>query len=297
MSSPDVPLAHLIAGRLALALGRTAVARTHLAAAARGRRHGPALSRAVAWLAEALRAEAEHDPARLMRACRRGLDVLDQHRATLGSSELRAQASAHGAELAALGQRHALRLDRPRLLLAWSERWRATALAVPSVRPPDDERLQADLAAIRAVTDRLAQARAQGLPTAHLAAEQLRLERAARSRALHAPGQDADATTGCDVPALLAELGGDRLLELVDVDGLGCTCWSAAPARCAASPRGTPRRPRATSTSPASACPGWRTADPRSARPTCSPRWRRAAARCRRRCSATPRTTSATARW
>ncbi|MFC3541837.1 CHAT domain-containing protein [Nonomuraea ferruginea] len=219
LSSPDVPLAHLIAGRLALALGRTAVARTHLAAAARGRRHGPALSRAVAWLAEALRAEAEHDPARLMRACRRGLDVLDQHRATLGSSELRAQASAHGAELAALGQRHALRLDRPRLLLAWSERWRATALAVPSVRPPDDERLQADLAAIRAVTDRLAQARAQGLPTAHLAAEQLRLERAARSRALHAPGQDADATTGCDVPALLAELGGDRLLELVDVDG------------------------------------------------------------------------------
>ncbi|MFG1947016.1 CHAT domain-containing protein [Nonomuraea sp. NPDC048826] len=219
LSSPDLPLAHLIAGRLALGLGRNGTARTHLAAAARGRRHGPALSRAVAWLAEALRADADGDAARLMRACRRGLDVLDQHRATLGSSELRAQASAHGAELAALGQRHALRLGRPRLLLAWSERWRATALAVPAVRPPDDERLQADLAAIRAVTDSLAHARAQGLPTAHLAAEQLRLERAARSRALHARGQDTGGATGCDVPELLAELGPARLLELVDVDG------------------------------------------------------------------------------
>ena len=35
----------------------------HLATAARGRRHGPALSRAAAWLAEALRAEAGHDAA------------------------------------------------------------------------------------------------------------------------------------------------------------------------------------------------------------------------------------------
>ncbi|MFI7446139.1 CHAT domain-containing protein [Nonomuraea sp. NPDC049714] len=229
LSSPDLSLGHLIAGRLALALGDTARASGHLATAARGRRRGPALSRAAAWLAEALRAEAGHDSARLMRACRRGLRVLDQHRATLGSSELRAQASAHGAELAALGQRHALRLDRPRLLLSWSERWRATALAVPAVRPPDDERLQAELAAIRALTSRLAQARAKGLPTAHLSAEQLRLERAARARALHAHGHDHRhhhahahedaAAPGVDIDALLDEVADDRLLELVDVDG------------------------------------------------------------------------------
>jgi len=219
LASPDLPLAHLIAGRLALAHGDTALATRHLATAAGGRRHGPALTRAVAWLAEALRAEAAHDPARLMRACRRGLEILDQHRATLGSSELRAQASAHGAELAALGLRHALRLDRPRLLLSWSERWRATALAVPAVRPPDDEHLQAELAAIRAVTSRLAQAHAHGLPTAHLSAEQLRLERAARARALHAHGRDTAAIPGWDIDALLQELGTGRLLELVDVDG------------------------------------------------------------------------------
>ncbi|WP_049576473.1 CHAT domain-containing protein, partial [Nonomuraea sp. SBT364] len=179
----------------------------------------PALSRAVAWLAEALRAEAAGDSARLMRACRRGLEVLDQHRATLGSTELRAQASAHGAELAALGQRHALRLDRPRLLLSWSERWRATALAVPAVHPPDDEHLRAELAAIRSLTSRLARARAEGLPTTHLSAERARLERAARARALHAHGRDPAAAPGWDAGALRDALGGTRLLELVDVDG------------------------------------------------------------------------------
>ena len=65
VSSPDEPLAQLATGRVAMALGRTTVADEYLAAAAAGRRHGPALSRAVAWLAEALRAEAVGDPRRL----------------------------------------------------------------------------------------------------------------------------------------------------------------------------------------------------------------------------------------
>jgi hypothetical protein len=149
ISSPDEPLAQLAAGRVALALGQTVLATEHLAAAATGRRHGPPLSRAVAWLAEALRAEAVGDSQRLMYACRRGLDVIDEYRSMLGSSELRAQTTSHGAELASLGQRHALRLGRPRMILAWSERWRAVAMAVPPVRPPADEELQAELAAMR----------------------------------------------------------------------------------------------------------------------------------------------------
>ena len=91
-----------------------------------------------------------------MRACRRGLVVIDEFRSVFGSSELRARSTAHGAELAALGLRHAARLGRPRLMIEWSERWRAVALAVPPVRPPADEALQADLAALRDVSDRLA---------------------------------------------------------------------------------------------------------------------------------------------
>jgi tetratricopeptide (TPR) repeat protein len=222
LSSPARPLADLAVGRIALALGRTAVANQHLVAAAAGRRHGLALSRAVAWRAEALRAEAAGDRRRLMYACRRGLDVIDEYRSMLGSSELRAQTTAHGTELASLGLRHALRLGRPGLMLAWSERWRAVALAVPPVRGPADEMLQADLAAMRDVGSRLTLASSMGLRTAPLKSERQRLERAVRARALRTQGTDrydAARTRGFDVPGLLDALGRDRLLELVDVDG------------------------------------------------------------------------------
>ena len=224
LGSPDQPLARLATGRVALALGQTAVASEHLAAAAVGRGHGPALSRGVAWLAEALRAEAVGDPQRLIYACRRGLDVIDEYRSMLGSSELRAQTTAHGAELANLGQRHALRLGRPRLMLAWSERWRAVALSVPPVRPHGDERWQADLAAMRDVSSRLSRASSLGLRSASLNHEQHRLERAVRARALRTLGTGRrnaarSSIAGFDVPGLLAELGDDRLLEIVDIGG------------------------------------------------------------------------------
>ncbi len=133
LSPGEAPQAHLLAARVALALGRPSDADSHFAEAARSSRRGPAMTRASGWLSEALQAEASSDPRRLLAACRRGLEVLDEYRFTLGASELRAQATAHGAELAALAQRHAVRARRPRLLLAWSERWRATALAVPVV--------------------------------------------------------------------------------------------------------------------------------------------------------------------
>ena len=224
LSSPDQTLARLTAGRVALALGRTAVANEHLAAAATERRHGPPLARAVAWLAEALRAEAVGDSRRIMYACRRGLAVIDEYRSMLGSSELRAQTTAHGAELASIGQRHALRLGRPRLILAWSERWRAVALAVPAVRPPADEELQAELAAMRDIGSRLSESTSLGLRNAPLRQEQQRLERAVRARALRTLGvgrrdSSGEGTHGFVVSTLLDELGEDRLLELVDIQG------------------------------------------------------------------------------
>jgi len=228
LGSPDLPLARLTAGRVATTRKLYAEADEHLAAAAAGRRHGPALSRAVAWLAEARRAEAAGDSGRLMHACRRGLTVIDEFRSVFGSSELRAQSTAHGAELAALGQRHAVRLGRPRLMLQWSERWRAVALAIPPVRPPDDALMQADLAALRDLTSRLAEVRGLRRATVSLEHEQQRLERAVRARAMHAGARDVwedaasrrgNATRTLDVSRLLSELGGDRLLELLDVDG------------------------------------------------------------------------------
>jgi hypothetical protein len=159
-----------------------------------------------------------------MHACRRGLDVIDEYRSMLGSSELRAQTTAHGGELANLGQRQALRLGRPRLMLAWSERWRAVALAVPPVRPPADEELQAELAAMRIISGRLSHGTSLGLQTAPLRREQQRLERAVRARALRTLGAGRRDTprggTGAFVVSgLLEELGNDRLLELVDIEG------------------------------------------------------------------------------
>jgi tetratricopeptide (TPR) repeat protein len=219
LGSSDAAQAHLLAGRIALALGHRDDAERHLAVLARTRRHGPALSRVSGWLGEALRAETAGRPGRMLAACRRGLDVLDDHRLTLGASELRAQATVHGAELAALAQRHAVQARRPRLLLTWSERWRATAYAVPPVRPSADAELNASLAALRTVTRGLEQARSQGIPSAWLQKEQQRLETEVRASALRARGNGGWTRAPFSPAGLLDELGPARLVEIVDVDG------------------------------------------------------------------------------
>jgi tetratricopeptide (TPR) repeat protein len=220
LGSADAPQARLLAGRLALALGRSADAGRHLTAAARVRRRRvPALARAHGWLAEALRASTGPDRRRLLAACARGFAALDEHQLTLGASELRAQATAQGAELAALAQRAALASGRPRLLLAWSERWRATAQAIPPARPADDGGLQADLTALRDATSRLERARDGAEPTAALQREQRRLEAAVRARVLRARGGGQRGGYRFDTGAFLAALGTATLIQIVEVDG------------------------------------------------------------------------------
>ena len=219
LGSPEAPLARMLAGRLALDLGRRDAAERHLGAAALGRRQGLAMSRVSGWLGEALRAEAAGESHRMLGACRQGLRVLDEHRVTLGASELRALATAHGAELAAMAQRHAARANRPRLLLAWTERWRATTLTVPAVRPTADPELNAGLGALRGVTKQLEENRDNRLANLALQREQLRLEGIVRARSLRARGADQPAGTVRGVAQLLDQLGTARLLEIVDVDG------------------------------------------------------------------------------
>ncbi|MBB5781000.1 CHAT domain-containing protein [Nonomuraea jabiensis] len=223
LGSPEVWQAHLVAGRIALALGEPGVAERHLARAADVRHKGPATSRAGGWLAEALRAEAAGEPRRLLHACRAGLALIEEHRLTFGSSELHALATAQGAELVTLAQRHLLRMGRPRRLLAWTERWRATSLAVPAVSPPEDGELLARLAALRQAEHLLAQARQDGAASAAaLERDRSRLESRVRSATLQAKGRSRgererrdDDRTG----RLLDALGGGRLAELVAVDG------------------------------------------------------------------------------
>ncbi|MFF9664388.1 CHAT domain-containing protein [Streptomyces althioticus] len=220
LGAPAAPEAFLLAGRIALNLGRTADAERHLAVAARSRRNGPPLARMTGWAAQALRARAAGSTRGVLEACRRGLDVLDDHRMTLGASELRARATAQGAELAALAQQAALRSGGPRRLLVWSERWRATALSAPPTRPPADPELLSHMTAYREIAARAEETRMEGRPVPALEREQRRLERAIRSRTLHMRGEARGDDTRFDVGRLLERLGdGVRLVELAVVDG------------------------------------------------------------------------------
>ncbi|MEG3631185.1 CHAT domain-containing protein [Streptomyces poriticola] len=218
--APAAPEASLLAGRIALDLGRTAEAERHLALAARSRHGGPPLARMTGWVAQALRARAAGSARRLLEACRRGLDVLDDHRMTLGAPELRARATEQGTELAAMAQRASLASGGPRRLLVWSERWRATVLSAPPTRPPADPALLRGMTAFREIADRAERARMDGRPVPALEREQRRLEREIRSRTRHMRGAAPGGGDRFDVGRLLAALGGDvRLVELAVLDG------------------------------------------------------------------------------
>ncbi|MGW1051313.1 CHAT domain-containing protein [Streptomyces sp. NPDC001118] len=217
--SPAAPEASLLAGRIALSLGWTADAERHLAVAARSRYGGPPPARVTGWAAQALRARAAGSRRGVLEACRRGLDVLDDHRMTLGASELRAHATAQGAELAALAQEVSLAHGTPRRLLEWSERWRATVLSAPPTRPPADPALLSGLTAYREIAARAEEARMEGRPVPALEREQRRLEREIRSRTHHIRGAAAHEGDRFDVPRLLDRLGEAHLVELAVVDG------------------------------------------------------------------------------
>ncbi|MEU5633055.1 CHAT domain-containing protein [Streptomyces rishiriensis] len=222
--APAAPEAWLLAGRIALGLNWSTDAERYLQIAARSRRSGPPLARMTGWAAQALWARATGSDRGVLEACRRGLDVLDAHRMTLGASELRARATAQGAELAALAQEVSLERGGPRRLLAWSERWRATALSTPPTRPPTDPALLSGLTAFRVIAARAEAARMEGRPVPALEREQRRLEREIRSRTLHSrggPGRGGERFGGdrFDAGRLLERLGEGRLVELAVLAG------------------------------------------------------------------------------
>jgi hypothetical protein len=219
LGAEEAPTAHLLAGRLAGEQHRAADADRHLTRAARFRHRGPTFGRPAGWLAHALRAEARGATSAALVACRRGLAAAEEHQRALGATELRAHATAYGTELAAIAQRHAVRRGDARMLLLWTERWRASALAVPPVRPPDDRELAADLAALRDVARRLEAARAAGAATARLEQDRLRLEESIRSRTRRAAAGRAEAGPGrTGMEEILDGLDGHPLVELIALD-------------------------------------------------------------------------------
>jgi CHAT domain-containing protein/tetratricopeptide (TPR) repeat protein len=211
---------HLLAGRLALDLGRGREAAEHLDHAARSRRRTPPLTRSVAWLARALQARARGSARGALAACRRGLDALDEHQRTLGATELRAYGTAHGAELALLAQRHAVQRGSGHRLLYWSERWRATALTPRDAPPRHDRQLVAELSALRHVTRLLATGELPAPQRSTLERERRRLEAAVRARTRRAPGSTARRAGELDIDALRVELGDGTLIEIAEIDGV-----------------------------------------------------------------------------
>jgi len=224
--------AHLLVGRLALSRGRAAEAGQHLERAARSRRRRPPLTRSVAWLARALQADARGDARATVAACTRGLDALEEHQMTLGATELRAYGTAHGAELATLALRVALSRNDARRLLLWSERWRATALAVPSTPTRHDRKLASELEALRSVSRLLQSGEMAAARRSALERERRRLEAAVQARTRRAPGgagrpsspgpadSPGPGIREFDLDELFAELGETRLVEIVYVDGV-----------------------------------------------------------------------------
>lgn len=229
VGGPLLPHALLLGAGLAARVRSDRAA--HLAAqwleeAASFRQAPAAALRALGWLALARSRELAAESGGVLRACELGLRALDEHRATLGSQELRAGSSGHGAALAELGTRTALMSGDARQLLRWSERWRATALAAPTTRPDQDTQVhdahvQDDLAALRAQRRRLDLARDEGLPTAQLEARARQLEQRVRQRLLVARGSG-EVGASLDVRELLDALVEDDtvLVELTEVDGV-----------------------------------------------------------------------------
>lgn len=146
---------HLTAGQLAIHHGRREWALLSLDRAQVRARRGPVGVRLHGRLAAAIAASLRADQDTAMRHCREGLNDLDRHRDRLGSSELRARASAHGDALGGLGLGLLVRSADPPRVLKWMERTRAAALtsAYPSsVRPADSD---ADLAELHELQDQL----------------------------------------------------------------------------------------------------------------------------------------------
>ncbi|MFI5695882.1 CHAT domain-containing protein [Kribbella sp. NPDC051586] len=216
----DVDLAaeaHLLTGRIALARHDSAEAMRHLSVAARARKRG-LRARGAGWLAQALLYQDNGRSRGMLAACRQGLSLIEIYIRTLGATELRALATAQGAELAAIGLRFAVEKGSARQVLDWSERWRATVLAIPPVRPQADDGLVADLAALRNLTARMEMSHDRGPGRSQLYRERERLESAVRRRVLLTPGELDERRERLRITDLLDQLGDRTLVELVDLE-------------------------------------------------------------------------------
>jgi tetratricopeptide (TPR) repeat protein len=210
--------AYLSAGRVAEALGRTAVAVAMWTKGWERSRDALVLIRLKGHLAAALAARLQRRHDAVLRHARAGLDDLARHRAALASTELRALASGHGAELGRLGLGSLVQGKAPARVLDWMERTRAAALAL--VDPPSTEGIEEDLGALRAVhADLLAARRETGTEPADLLARQAAIEDRIRRATWTRRASAATTGSALSAAALRRLLDGQVLVEYDVLDG------------------------------------------------------------------------------
>jgi len=205
----------VLAGRMALATGLPELAAQNLREAAEQRHRGSALRRATAWYARALLAQADGDRAGMLRACARGLDVLDTHALSLGATELRARATVHGTDLAILATRRVAADGTARDLLRWTERWRASLHALPWPAAGHDPVLVAELGRLRAAENVLTAG-----ASAAAEAERRRIEERIRRHVHGRYGDTSRRRVRFELPALFDQLGSERtMVSIVGIKG------------------------------------------------------------------------------
>lgn len=211
--------ARILAGVLALSRGQRKQARADLAEAARARSIGPADLRARAWLAEALLRRADGRRRAAKTAIWAGLRIVERYQATLGATELRAHVSIHRGALAHEGLRVSIEEGRPRDVLSFVERGRASALLLRPPRPPDDAELSRQLADLRTTMTEIEDRRGQGRPVADLVQRQVRAERAIADRCRRFPAVAGPNQTPIRrISELVDALGELALVEYIEFD-------------------------------------------------------------------------------
>lgn len=146
--------------------------------------------------AEVAIALAEGDDEQALRAAGAGLGDLAGHVATLGATDARAAASAHGVELAQAGLRTALGRGRADEVLEWMERARAGRSRYAPPRPPADAHAAAELTELREVIRRLRELEHEGGDTTDLVRSQRDLEASLHRRSLRVAGTDEGRVAG-----------------------------------------------------------------------------------------------------
>lgn len=142
--------AHLLAARVAIAIGERETARSFLEQVAVVRA-GPVETRLQSHLARALIGREDGDSRGAAAAVRSGLDLLDEYQSALGATDLRSGIEQQGSELGEIGLGLALESGRPRRILEWVDRTRARALRYQPVVPSGDDAVAKALSELRLI--------------------------------------------------------------------------------------------------------------------------------------------------